>query len=187
MIVEAIADFTPGVLAKLKGATTAETSSGRERSRSREKESNQESRTACQPVNDSSFLTEGGKSEDEKVKEDTRYTFFVKDDLIKVTANAGNGWWYGYVIDSYEGDEGDVHHQGFFPFNYVQQLKSLDQQENPTQETTQGGSSSTILEGMAQFSQEDQVYDPLDVDYASYAKTNFADRDRVSFDEFSLP
>lgn len=119
MIVEAIADFTAEALAKVNGGS----GQIRERSRSREKDRQSQTRGIILLVGELSFLT---VETNEDSKPATRYTYFAKDDLIKVTADAGNGWWYGYVVDSADGTEGSVTDQGFFPSNYVQQLKSLE-------------------------------------------------------------
>ena len=50
----------------------------------------------------------------------------MKDDLIKVSYDAGNGWWYGSVVETFDQVQNEHLEQGFFPATFVQQLTSLD-------------------------------------------------------------
>ena len=55
-----------------------------------------------------------------------KYIYFFKEDLIKVTADAGQGWWYGHVVETFDEVQNDSVEQGFFPSTFVQTLKSMD-------------------------------------------------------------
>ena len=59
-------------------------------------------------------------------QEEGRYAYFVKDDLIKVTADAGNGWWYGHVVETFDEVQDSSREGGYFPSTFVQRLASLD-------------------------------------------------------------
>ena len=94
--------------------------------------------------------------------------------MIKVTADAGNGWWYGYVVESFEQLNEVPKDQGFFPSNYVERMVSIDEQQKSKPEETEGAGQ--------QYTQEEQVFDPhKDQDYSSYAKTSYADRNQVIY------
>lgn len=71
----------------------------------------------------------------------TKYVYFQKDDLVKVSADGGNGWWYGHVVESFDEMQDESIEQGFFPSNYVTTLKSGDQDEIERQQklTEQAG------------------------------------------------
>lgn len=59
--------------------------------------------------------------------EQVKYLFFKKNDLIKATSNAGNGWCCGGIVESFSEMNKIPRIQGFFPVNYVQTLTSGDE------------------------------------------------------------
>ena len=149
MIVQAIADFTPGTLRKLLTSLSskpAEEKEERSRSREREKPNQQRESKDNGPLNDRySTLSILTLDTEEKPKEEqaqkTKYIYFMKDDLVKVTADAGNGWWYGRVVETFDEAQSDHLEQGFFPSNFVQQLTSMDleTQGKDEEEKKEGG------------------------------------------------
>lgn len=127
MIVQAIADFTPGTVSKmlksLQPTDDAQTAP-RERSREKEKEKKHGSENHATRYCFSSFLTPDDKPEQRGPS--TKYIYFLKDDLVKVSYDAGNGWWYGNVVETFDQVQNEHMEQGFFASTYVQQLTSLD-------------------------------------------------------------
>lgn len=57
----------------------------------------------------------------------------MKDDLVKVSYDAGNGWWYGCVVETFDQAQNEHLEQGFFPASFVQRLTSLDPGAQPPQ------------------------------------------------------
>lgn len=182
MIVQAIADFTPNVLKKLEN-TIAE-SNTRERSRSRERENSKaaESGNRIKPDRVNSLTSLNLDTNEKSETGQSTYISFFKDDLIKVLADGGNGWWYGHIVEDMESLHNDACIQkGFFPSTFVQQLKSMDIPDEPSQTQSAYLSMQSIIleEPETIYTQDEQVYDPQDIEYSSYAKM-FTDRDTLT-------
>ena len=56
------------------------------------------------------------------------YLTFQKDDLIKVLGADKSGWWYGYVLTSFDQTDTTAE-KGFFPCNYIKKLQSGDSEQ----------------------------------------------------------
>lgn len=133
MIVQAIADFTPEVMKAFLGGSLAQSEPGSKRERSRSKERQPKgndyacARYASERCSDLDRRAE--EEEPERGKAGSNYTYFCKEDLIKVTADAGNGWWYGYTVEDFDQLNDQTAVQGFFPSNYVEKLSSMDKSD----------------------------------------------------------
>lgn len=128
--------------------------------------------------------------------EQVKYLFFKKDDLIKATYNAGNGWSYGGIVENFVDMNKIPRIQGFFPITYVQMLSSGEQGEDDSKNATdqltpeqqQAAKYEEILqkrqkdlEKIASFSEQQQTFDPHD-SYASFAMGSFGNEEALTIE-----
>lgn len=127
-------------------------------------------------------------------QEQIKYLFFKKDDLIKATANAGNGWSYGGIVENFADMNKTPRIQGFFPVTYINTLSSGEQTEPENQESSeqpntdqmtpeelQAKQYEDMMKKRQSYTEHQQTFDPHD-SYASFAMGNFGNEEALTIE-----
>lgn len=127
-------------------------------------------------------------------QEQIKYLFFKKDDLIKATANAGNGWSYGGIVENFADMNKTPRIQGFFPVAYISVLSSGEQTEPENQEDSeqvntdqmtpeelQAKQYEEMMKKRQSYTECQQTFDPHD-SYASFAMGNFGNEEALTIE-----
>ena len=110
------------------------------------------------------------------------YLAFQKDDLIKVlAADRATGWWYGYVITSFDQIESTAR-KGYFPSNYIKLLQSGDQDQKNREELQrlEQEKRQAETEKILEKARQAQTGSSSGSSYMDYVNSRFADREQLT-------